>query len=1134
MRDNLKKSIKRWLKRKVTITLGMIVAFMITGGVVYSNDVINQEVNIKIENETIVVTPEEAGILVDSTWTNSGKVEVTEGNGITIDSSITKDKNLNLINNGVIVGNSSSGYENGNGIYNSNGIIKILTNNGIILAISNNVGNNQSNYNNNGIYNLNGIIESLINNGIIAGSNNSDYESGNGICKNNNSDSNTIIENLINNGIIAGIANEKAFNSGNGIYNLNGVIKNLINNGIIAGVANENTSNSGNGIYSLGGENFLNIINNIGTITGNSNSLESNSGNGIYNNLGRVESLKSSGIITGNSNSGNWCTGNGILNLEVVMEILTNSGVIIGNDNNNNLGYYSGNGILNYGNLITQLTNSGIILGKTNSSDFNGGNGIYNYSGKITTLMNYGIIAGNNKALEGADIGNNNYGLLIDGAGTNNIIINAGAGGEIQETGDYFGYTIMNTFNSGTTNIDSETQVTLSGNNNKLIINGYNKGLYVDNFITLSNSIINSYTSAINIDGGNLTGDNIIVNGGVDKKYDSSNILISQSSVITGSTNVDTLTLKGNSIINGNIDLGDGADNLIIANTVQINGELFGGNGDDTLTFNSGDTSTFALNENNINIFNNVDGFETINIATNVTFFETSQVTGANNISIKKDGNLILRIDSTNNYSNAFSNNTGTISSEGGKLLLALNGIGEGETINFGNTILDDTIKGNEIGYSSDITLDTTSLLYTLARGEGNTIKVNTVENLPLLPPIDETPEEDNEEDDNITPPIEDNNTSNIDEYNNLNSIYQSIRDNNLVKEFDVTDDNKLAGFYSYLHDIYAGNPVAFSSTLSKKSSSMFSDIVMNKDLTTDINKWSIYGGFTHIDGGTKDSYYGKKDYIYNIVNKDIDVDSKISGMYALGEYGLSNNSTFGIIFGGNQAQSKLNNGSKVDGDSFYLGTYTKKYLGNLKLVAGLGYQYGDYKSDRVAIGYENIIDTKTYHSNYNDNTLSIYGQAKYSNKLAENLYLEPSIGIEYTYIDQNESSESGILGIETESKEFNYTTAKFGVDLRKDIPTSSATHSLVTGVYYNRMLDGYDVQNIKGSFKEENNFDILVSPSNKHELGLRAKYELSLNNGVTFDLKGSYTFAREKYNNDNKNEYKGEWLIGTGIGYKF
>lgn len=1039
MKDNIKKSIKKWLKRKVTITLGMMVAFMITGGVVYSNDVINQEVNIKIENETIVVTPEETGILVDSTWTNNGKIDVAEGNGVTIDSSVTEDKNFSLINNGLIFGNnnSSSAYRSGNGIYNLSGRIKNLINNGIII------GNCSSrSESGNGIYNLNVRIETLINNRIIAGNSSSEYY------------------------------------NGNGIYNAETIIGNIINNGLIS-----------------------------------SNTSKMESGNGIFNNLaGTIKVLINIGLISGNSIS-----------------------------NSSGLGMESGNGILNSHVAIENLTNYGIIAGSS-SSNYYSGNGICNYFGTITLLANYGIIAGNNKALEGTDIGNNNYGLLIDGAGTNNIIINAGAGGKIQETGDYFGYTVMNTFNSGTTNIDSETQVTLSGNNNKLIINGYNKGLYVDNSITLSNSIINSYTSAINIDGGNLVGDNIIVNGGVDKKYDSSNILISQSPAIAGSTNIDTLTLKGNSIINGNIDLGDGDDNLIIANTVQINDELLGGNGNDTLTFNSGDTSTFALNENNINIFNNVDGFETINIATNVTFFETSQVTGANNISIKKDGNLILRIDSTNNNSNAFSNNSGTISSEGGKLLLALNGIGEGETINLGKINLDDTIKGNEIGYSSDITLDTTSLLCTLARGEGNTIKVNTVENLPLLPPIDETPEEDSEEDDNITPPvedditppIEDNNTSNIDEYNNLNSIYQSIRDNNLVKEFDVTDDNKLTGFYSYLHDIYAGNPAAFSSALSKKSSSMFSDIVMNKDLTTDINKWSIYGGFTHIDGGTKDSYYGKKDYTYNIVNKDIDVDSKISGMYALGEYGLSNNSTFGIIFGGNQAQSKLNNGSKVDGDSFYLGTYTKKYLGNLKLVAGLGYQYGDYKSDRVAIGYENIIDTKTYHSNYNDNTLSIYGQAKYSNKLSENLYLEPSVGIEYTYIDQNESSESGILGIETESKEFNYTTAKFGVDLRKDIPTSRATHSLVTGVYYNRMLDGYDVQNIKGSFKEGSNFDILVSPSNKHELGLRAKYELSLNNGVTFDLKGSYIFAREKYNNDNKNEYKGEWLIGTGIGYKF
>lgn len=133
MRDNLKKSIKRWLKRKVTITIGMMVAFMITGGIVYSNDTINQEVNIKIENGTIVVTPEEAGILVDSTWTNNGKIEVAEGNGVIINWEITEDKNFNLINNGVIsVSNSFWGSYNGIINDGQNKVINKLINNNLI------------------------------------------------------------------------------------------------------------------------------------------------------------------------------------------------------------------------------------------------------------------------------------------------------------------------------------------------------------------------------------------------------------------------------------------------------------------------------------------------------------------------------------------------------------------------------------------------------------------------------------------------------------------------------------------------------------------------------------------------------------------------------------------------------------------------------------------------------------------------------------------------------------------------------------------------------------------------------------------------------------------------------------------
>lgn len=1003
MRENIEKTIKRWLKRKVTITLGMMVAFMITGGISYSeitikyDEVNNQGIIIK---DDIVIDSKEYGTLEQNSlgnysWYNNNSIN----DQIKIDDSFS-NKNFSIINSGIIYDKREDdeldNFNVGNGIFLKALSIKLLQNSGIIF------GEEQ------GIY----LKENII------------------------------IDKLENEGII-GLTSE------NGVYLQSGSsIETFINKGEISGYG---ANYSGNGMY-LSSSNITNFIN-LGSIKGKSNNEgKSYTGNGIYLSSSKIENFTNIGIVNGK-------------------------------------------------------------IGQNISEGYKAGNGIFNNQGIDVKFSNFGIIAGEVKAIHTDNVLGENLGLLIDGAGKTDDTLKIVAGESQKITsGEYVGYEIKNTFTKGEykySDIASkENNIILSNDSNKLIINGYSKGLKVKNDLTLSNSIVNSYTTAINIDGGNFTGDNIVINGGIDET----------SATIKGSDSTDNLTLKGNSIINGNIDLGAGDDNLTISDSVQLNGDLFGGVGEkDTLLFNTNGASTFNNGvDNNINIFNKVEGFENINVATDVTLFESAEVTGADSITIQENGNLILRIDGTekdgegNVVGHALSGNTGVISSEGGKLLLALNGVGEGETIDFGNNKLDSSIKGNEIGYTSGITLDTTSLLHSLTKGEGNTVIVNTVENLPT----------------DFMP-------TSID-YSKLNSIYQSMRITDQVKEFDVTDDKKLSGFTSYLNDIYAGNPYSFSSELSRKSVNMFSDVVMGRDLHPEVNKWAIYGGLTHIDGGTKDTYFGKGYYTYDIGSKDIDVDSKITGMYAQGEYGVNETLNLGVIFGGNQSESEINNSSKVEGDSFYLGAYAKKYLGNLRLLAGVGYQYGDYEADRVAVGYEGITTTRTFDSNYNDNTFNIYAQGKYSNKLAENLYLEPSVALDYTYVNQEGASESGVLAIETDSKDFNYTTVKFGVDLRKDIPTTTATHSLVAGAYYNRMLDGYEEENITGRFVGGSDFDILVSPSNKHEVGLRAKYEVSLNNGVTFDVKGSYTFERESYSGENKNEHKGEWIVGAGIGYRF
>ncbi len=55
---------------------------------------------------------------------------------------------------------------------------------------------------------------------------------------------------------------------------------------------------------------------------------------------------------------------------------------------------------------------------------------------------------------------------------------------------------------------------------------------------------------------------------------------------------------------------------------------------------------------------------------------------------------------------------------------------------------------------------------------------------------------------------------------------------------------------------------------------------------------------------------------------------------------------------------------------------------------------------------------------------------------MGDNLFLEPYATLSYTYVDQDGANEgSKTLAIETDSKSFDYTVGKVGVDLKKVIP---------------------------------------------------------------------------------------------------
>ena len=947
-------------------------------------------------------------------------------------------------------------------------------------------------------------------------------------------------------------------------------------------ISAENASGNAYGIkLKLSGESSISIINN-GTISGNSTQNTKSTGNGIYNESGTIETLTNNGLISGSSPT----NGYGISNSNGI-GILANNGIISGSSSANGYGIYNNNS----GKLITSLTNNGIISGSGSN-----GYGIYTGFGKIETLTNTGVIYGKTNAIVrgNGDIGTekkgtaNNYGILVNGNDggkvVNNLtIVNAtpdkdninlsknqilnrgliftalGAGYKVGEE-DYkqFGaiykdkdivigyekddenpdssnpitkkYTIINAkaieSESDMTGINAATEeVNITGTESLKLENGIltygdsqkekissSKG-YILNGITdtlkvtkkhneLNDSIINAYKTAIVMEGDStyLELNNTIVNGG----------LGDNSPVILTKGDKNFLTIKGDTIVNGEI---------------KAEGRL------NTLNLYGKENKTRSADNESMNILNDITGFGRIQIENDVTFFETAEVTKVERININNGGTLNLRLKKDEGASKAThalsSDNTGLLiaglekggSSTAGTLNFITNGMGTGTIIDMGGAKLENVnLKANSIVYKlgivdtkepdadvGDIKLELTESLEGIVNS--GSITFDNYPKYSLIP--DET------------------------EYKALDKIYQSSKTddnmNALVEILDSSsDEEQWKRLLSFLGGIYTETPYSFSSELSRKSMGMFRDIITENQFRPDMNKWLIMGGLTHVDGGTKDSYYGQNYHEIDTGTADVDVDMKLTGAYALGKYGYSENVSLGVTAGGNRSEAKLPM-SKVKGNSGYVGAFAENYRGNLTLKAGAGIQYSEYDADRATLGGH------SYSEKYSDMTYDIYLNGRYSYNIGNNLFLEPYGTLSYTYIKQDSADEgSKVLAIETDSKSFDYTAAKVGVDIKKVIPNEKGKSTLSAGVGYTRLLTGADEENITGRFKGGSDFDILVPHKNEHSIGLNAKYAIELENGVLFDVKGSYNVERDSHNRTGKNRNKGEWIVGAGIGYKF
>lgn len=350
-------------------------------------------------------------------------------------------------------------------------------------------------------------------------------------------------------------------------------------------------------------------------------------------------------------------------------------------------------------------------------------------------------------------------------------------------------------------------------------------------------------------------------------------------------------------------------------------------------------------------------------------------------------------------------------------------------------------------------------------------------------------------------------------DYGELNAIYRSIVTADKIKEFKVYNNDELKGFYRYLRDIYVNSPYTTTIGSSLDNLSMLREKALF-DLKPNPNKWAVVGGAVYNDNETK----------YKVSTTE--VDTKTTGAYAKGEYGLKEDATLGLILGGINSKSDLSTG-KVKSSSAYLGAYAKKYVNNFKFTLGTAVDFAEDKVKRDAIGYEGIIETSRSSAKQKSRAFDLYTELAYSKNLGNNFYIEPKFGISYSRVRRGAVTENdGIVNLHVNSKTFNETKARVGLDLKKIIVSGNTIHNFIINTAYERILNGAKATTIKANVVGGSEFDILVPEREKGRTTTGIEYKLENKFGLLFNLKVDYGFRH----GSNKKSTR----FSTGLGYKF
>ncbi len=524
------------------------------------------------------------------------------------------------------------------------------------------------------------------------------------------------------------------------------------------------------------------------------------------------------------------------------------------------------------------------------------------------------------------------------------------------------------------------------------------------------------------------------------------------------------------SLSNGNLNKVQGTGNETFAEAIENNGTLnltnmrFRGNiiGDNGV-INSLGRNTIdgeVAGEFNIGTGNGTE-------KTNVTLVTAdSSYTGT--INIGKDGQLVLETSGKEVRETALSNSNGiTVTGTGDKdIALDISNISGKETV----IDLGGSNTFNNIDVTS--TLGETDGVYVIDAsdlangGDTNNVKLTYNNNL-----------------------YED------------NSILNNM--NNHASEVSNYFSADKAERKSQLDKLYSSNIYSETVRAAYDNVKLVEDTILSLDREAVVGKWTAEGK----------ALYSKNEYDRTGLTKDYTSEIESTGLMAALKYGVNETTTAGIAFAGVKQDVDTDAGS-ADGDVFYLGAFADKELGNYTLTAGAGYQLGKYDADNTA--------AKTSDSSYDSNAFSAYVQGKYVADLEDGLTFEPKVKLGYTYIEQDDATDS-YFGVK--DAELSTVDAEVGFDLVKTTQLEKAKLDVTFGASYIKAMGDTD-KKFEGSFKgTAGTFDVLGAELAENTIKADLTAELTQENGFFYNAGVTYRFG-----SDNTKDYG----ANLGIGYQF